>query len=110
MLTVVSSGAVQGQVGGVPPGTQTPLLNPPISDSCGTNVTLVLDASGSIRSSNAVGDVRDAGEAFLDALADTGSTARVLQFASISEELAPQVEVTQQSLAPGGTLRRAVTD
>jgi len=107
-FVVPTAGPVDAQVGGVPPGTQTPLANPPISDSCGTNVTLVLDASGSISSSNAVGDVRDAGEAFLDALADTGSTARVLQFASVSEELAPQVEVTQQSLAPSGVLRDAI--
>jgi len=92
----------------VPPGPQTPLPNPTISDSCGTNVTLVLDASGSINSSNAVGDVRDAGEAFLDALADTGSTARVLQFASVSEELAAQAEVTAASLAPGGSFRDAI--
>lgn len=90
------------------PGPQTPVANPPIADSCGTNVVLVLDASGSIESSNAVDDVRDAGAAFLDALADTGSTARVLQFASVSEQLAGQAEVTAQSLQSGGVFRRAI--
>jgi len=94
----------------VPPGTQPVISNPDIADSCGTNVTLVLDASGSIQSSNAVDDVRDAGEAFLDALADTGSTARVLQFASISEQLAPQVEVTAASLQTGGAFRTAINE
>ena len=110
VLVVNPPEQIGAQSAATPPGEQTPLPNPPISDSCGTNVTLVLDASGSINSSGAVGDVRDAAEAFLDALADTGSTARVLQFASFSEELATQVEVTQQSLAPGGVLRQAVND
>lgn len=89
---------------------ETGVANPPIADSCGTDVTLVLDASGSIQSSSAVGQVRDAGEAFLDALADTGSDARVLQFASFSEELAGFAEVTQSSLQSGGVFRRAIDD
>lgn len=90
----------------IPPGPQTPFPNPRIADSCGTNVTLVLDASGSIGSNER--NVRDAGEAFLDALADTGSTARVLQFASLSEQLAPQTEVTAASLQTGGVFRTAL--
>jgi hypothetical protein len=90
------------------PGPQTPLPNPPMPESCGTNVVLVLDASGSISSANAVDDVRDAGEAFLNALADTGSTARVLQFASLSEQLAAQAEVTAGSLQSGGVFRNAL--
>ncbi len=94
----------------VPPFVRavTEVPNPEIADSCGTNVVLVLDASGSIESSGAVDEVRDAGEAFLDALADTGSTARVTQFASLSEELAPQAEVTAASLQPGGAFRTAI--
>ena len=90
------------------PGPQTPAVNPAMADSCGTNAVLVLDASGSINSSHAVENVRDAGEAFLDALADTGSTARVLQFASISQQLAGQTEVTAQSLQTGGVFRNAI--
>ncbi len=79
-------------------------------ESCGADVVLVLDASGSISSSHAVDDVRDAADAFLDALADTGSTARVTQFASISEELAPQAEVTEASMQSGGAFRNAIND
>ena len=90
------------------PGHQQPVTNPPVPDSCGTDVVLVLDASGSISSSNAVDEVRDAGEAFLDALADTGSTASVLQFGSVSEQLAPNAEVTAGSLQPGGSFRQAL--
>ncbi len=90
----------------IPPGTQSSAPNPEIADSCGTNVALVLDASGSIGSNER--NVRTAGEAFLDALADTGSTARVLQFASLSEQLAPQTEVTAASLQAGGVFRTAL--
>ena len=58
--------------------------NPPIEQSCGLELTLVLDASGSVSSSNAVEDVRAAGDALLSALTNTNSTARVTQFASLS--------------------------
>jgi uncharacterized repeat protein (TIGR01451 family) len=85
-----------------------PADNPPIPAQCGLGVTLVLDASGSVQSSNAVGAVRAAAESFLQAFADTGSTARVLQFASLSEELAPRGIVDAASLAPGGVFRQAV--
>jgi hypothetical protein len=64
------------------PGLQTPLANPPMVESCGADVTLVLDASGSISSSHAVDNVRDAGDAFLDVISpDPGA---VLQFADLS--------------------------
>ena len=76
--------------------------NPPIADSCGLTVTLVLDASGSIDSSNAVADVRGAATAFLDSLRNTGSSARVTQFATVSAELAPSTLVDDAALAPGG--------
>src|SRR5262245_4687035 len=86
----------------------TPAPNPPIAEQCGENLTLVLDASGSIQTSNAVNQVRDAAEAFLDALSNTGSTARVTQFATLSEQLAPSTVVDDRSLGPGGTLRNAI--
>lgn len=89
---------------------QAPTPNPEMSDSCGTNVALVLDASGSVEQAHAVDDVREAAGAFLDALADTGSTARVLQFATLSEQLAAQAEVTQASVRPGGVFREALDD
>ncbi len=92
------------------PGPQTPAANPPMVESCGADVVLVLDASGSIQSSGAVDNVRDAADSFLDALADTGSTARVLQFASISEQLAAQNEVTAASMQTGGLFRNAINN
>jgi len=88
----------------------TPAPNPSIEESCGVDVTLVLDASGSIQTANAVSQVRRAAEAFLEALTDTSSTARVTQFATVSEQLAPPTLVTGAALADGGPLRDAIND
>lgn len=85
-----------------------PVANPPIADSCGVDTTVVLDASGSVSSSGAVDDVRDAADAFLDALKNTSSTARVTQFATVAQELAPYTIVDDASLAQNGVLRRAL--
>ncbi|WCO69099.1 hypothetical protein PO878_10215 [Iamia majanohamensis] len=98
------------RVGAAPP-TPTPravapLDNPTVDDSCGIDVTLLLDASGSIGSSE--DEVRGAGEAFLDALADTSSTARVLDFGTVARETAPATLVTSESVAPGGVHRQAL--
>ena len=88
-----------------------PVPNPPIEDSCGVNVTLVLDASGSIQSSNAVDDVRGAAQAFLDSLKNTDSTARVTQFATFSEVLAPTTLINDANLDPTtGVLGGAIAD
>ena len=107
--------AVLTAVADVPPAStpvaaQTPVDNPPIADQCGLPVTLVLDASGSISSSRAVETVRDAAEVFLDAVKDTGSRARVIDFATFSRQTAPAVLVTTASMAPGGVHARALAD
>ena len=86
----------------------TPVANPEITEKCGVDLTLVLDASGSVQQSNAVNQVRDAAEAFLDALSNTGSTARVTQFATVAEQLAPSTVVDDASLGPNGILRGAI--
>ena len=86
----------------------TPVTNPQITEKCGVDLTLVLDASGSVQQSNAVNQVRDAAEAFLDALSNTGSSARVTQFATVTEQLAPSTVVDDESLGPDGTLRGAI--
>ena len=93
-----------------PASAADPLPNPGIPAQCGLAVTLVLDASGSVSSSNAVGAVRTAAEAFLDAFQDTGSTARVTQFASLSEELAPRGIIDAASMQAGGVFREAIND
>ena len=58
--------------------------------------------------SNAVNEVRDAAEAFLDALSNTGSSARVTQFATVTQQLAPSTVVDDESLGPNGILRGAI--
>ena len=95
---------------GSPPAVAAvaPVDNPPIVERCGLDLTLVLDASGSVQTANAVNQVRGAAEAFLDALANTDSTARVTQFATVSQQLAPSTSVDDQTLGPGGVLRQAI--
>ena len=88
----------------------TPVANPQLVEQCGIPVTLVLDASGSIQSSHAVDTVRSAAEVFLDALKDTGSTARVIDFGSVARQTAPATLVTTASLAPGGVHANALKD
>ena len=83
--------------------------NPAIPDSCGLNVTLVLDASGSIDQSHAVNTVRGAADTFLDALRNTGSSAGVTQFATVSAELAPSTLVDDTSMGQNGVLTNAVS-
>lgn len=82
--------------------------NPPIEQSCGLELTLVLDASGSVSSAGAVDDVREAGDALLSALKNTNSTARVTQFATLSELLAPRTLIDDASMADGGALGEAI--
>jgi uncharacterized repeat protein (TIGR01451 family) len=85
------------------------VTNPPVVEACGLDLTLVLDASGSIQNSNAVDDVRDAADAFLTALKDTNSTARVIDFGTVARETAPTGSlVTTASLASGGVHRVAI--
>ena len=108
LLLVVPLAALLGV--GTPPARAavTPSPNPQIEEKCGLPITLVLDASGSIQSSNAVNKVRDAAEAFLDALSNTNSSVRVTQFASLTQQLAPSTVVDDNSLGAGGALRKAI--
>lgn len=97
-------------VGATPAAAVVPVApNPPIAKACGIDVSLVLDASGSVQSSGAVSSVRTAAADFLDALNGTGSTARVLQFATLAEELAARQVVDDGSLGQNGGLRDAIT-
>ncbi len=88
--------------------------NPLVAESCGIDVSLVLDASGSISNNTEdptqgnVSDVRNAAGAFLDSLRNTDSTARVTQFGTVAGVLAPTTGVDDVSLGPGGALRDAL--
>ena len=80
--------------------------NPRIPEKCGAKITLVLDASGSIGDKN--NDVRRAANAFLEALKDTGSSGRVVDFATAARQTAPMTLITSGSLASGGAHRQAL--
>ena len=110
-LALVLIAALCGLLGAGIPTAQAavaPVPNPQIEEKCGLPITLVLDASGSIQSSNAVNKVRDAAEAFLDGLSNTNSKVRVTQFASLTQQLAPSTVVDDNSLAAGGVHRNAI--
>jgi len=79
-----------------------PAPNPQVSETCGINVTLILDASGSVSQAHAVENVRDSARAFLEALADTNSTARVIDFGTVARVSAARSNVTTASLQEGG--------
>lgn len=88
--------AVSASLGSKP----TTAVNPQVPDECGINITVVLDASGSIGGNNQ--NVRNAARAFLDALKDTGSSGRVVDFASAARETAPMTLITSASMTVGG--------
>ena len=62
----------------------TPSLpNPTLEAQCGLDFGLVLDSSGSIGNAG-IADLKDATDAFVDALVDTGSTVAVTSFSTSS--------------------------
>lgn len=72
-----------------PPGP-SPSANPDLATSCGLDFVMILDRSGSVSSNDADDTVRGAATAFLDALADTGSTVSLVSFAdTASVDAAP---------------------
>jgi len=93
-----------------PAAAADPATNPSIARQCGLDMTLVLDASGSVNTANAVGAVRTAADDFLTAFQDTGSTARVLQFGTAAQQLAARGVVDNASMAAGGTFAQAVAN
>jgi uncharacterized repeat protein (TIGR01451 family) len=56
----------------------TPAVNPDLAASCGTDVTLILDRSGSIGSNKT--QVQSAAQAFVTALVGTGSKVQIISF------------------------------
>ena len=82
--------------------------NPDLQPRCGLNLILVLDESNSIRTSNAIGAVRDAARAFLAPLADTGSQVEVQEFSSRAATGVPWTTVTAASVASGGVFENYI--
>ena len=76
-----------------------PRANPNLPPSCGGDVLLVLDESGSIESAGATEDVRDATRAFVDGLSGTGSQVSIVDFSSRAQRPVPYTTVTPESVA-----------
>ncbi len=92
------------------PQSVTPGPNPSISETCGLDATLILDASGSIQSAGAVNTVRNAGRDLVAALKDTNSTLRITQFATFSGQLSSRVPVNATTTGSGGALTNALVN
>lgn len=58
----------------------TPAANPNLAASCGTDISLVIDRSGSIDDDNV--KVQQAAQTFVDALVGTGSEVQVVSFST----------------------------
>lgn len=81
--------------------------NPKVEEACEMDFSLMLDASGSIKSAGAVETVREAARSFLTALvldssSKQKSTVRLAQFATASNVLTERASVTAASLEAGG--------
>lgn len=79
------------------------VTDPNLYRSCGLNIILVLDESGSISTAGATGYVRAATSAFLAALSDTTSRVAIVEFNTHARAVVPYTVVT------GGTLATVFT-
>lgn len=75
-----------------------PAPNPDLPDSCGLDFALVLDKSGSI-GDDGIADLKDAADAFTEALKDTGSEVSVTAFDQDASLLQSAIALTSANLA-----------
>jgi von Willebrand factor type A domain len=68
--------------------------NPTLAQSCGIDVVLVLDETGSIASAGATQNVRNAAIAFANGIADTGSKLALVEFNTTGSVTIPLTSVT----------------
>lgn len=96
----------------VPPAAAavTPIANPTLAASCGIDVSLVLDASSSIQTSGSINRVRDIGFGLADALAGTGSTLQISEFATFARTLAQRESVNSTTVGGTGLVTAALGD
>ena len=81
-LLVCSSFAVGRPANAAPGESTTPIRNPDLTKSCGIDIELILDESGSV--SNFKGNVQSAFRAFTSALNNTGSRIAVSEFSTVA--------------------------
>lgn len=75
-----------------------PITNPDLEAACGIDVILVLDESGSIGTSGATQDVKNAYNAFIGALSGTGSDVAVIEFSSSATRVIEYTTVTADTI------------
>jgi hypothetical protein len=63
---------------------EQPMSNPDLTKACGLNVLMILDESGSIATSGATQDVKNAFKALTDALKNTSSAMAVAEFSKVA--------------------------
>lgn len=80
LLVLVAGGPLKA----APGEDDTPATNPDLVKACGIDILVTLDASGSIESSHATDDVKNAFRAFTSALKNTGSRIAVSQFSTVA--------------------------
>lgn len=83
-LAVATSVVIAGPASAAPRPIEDPIANPDLDRSCGLDVLVVLDESGSIGSAGATDDVRDAFKAFTAALTNTASRIAVAEFSTVA--------------------------
>ncbi len=74
------------------------VANPDLVQSCGLDIALVLDESGSIQDQNAINAVRQASKSFVGALSGTGSSVSIVEFNTRARTVLPLTEVTDSSM------------
>ncbi len=90
------------------PTRVAPVDNPKGANSCGLDVVLVLDASGSIGQYNATNDVKNAANAFLSGLANTNTRVGIVKFSTTATAVVPEEYVTTASTSTGGDHAKAI--
>lgn len=95
-MAVALLAVVGAQASPVAPGT---VQNPGLDDTCGLDVVLILDESGSINTSGATGDVRNAAEAFVSGLEGTGSQVAIIEFNTRARFPIPFTPVTSATIS-----------
>ncbi len=78
----LTAGVVAGLTEMSPVGAAGARPNPDLQSSCGVDVTVILDESGSIDSAGAILQTENAVEALANGLAGTGSSARFVEFST----------------------------
>ena len=82
LATIIVASVPPPAADAAPGESQIPIDNPDLQRACGLTVMVILDESGSIDTSDATEDVRNAYRAFISSLNNTGSSVATIEFSS----------------------------